>query len=134
MSTRKKSELGVSFVAHDLIKQGYTVCLPMSEHAAFDLVAVKDNTRLTVQVKYRTANKFGAMDVAKHSSWSNAEGVKRTKHDAASIDVYALTNGDKVGYLRVTDVEHNIGAFSLHLEPPKKKNSRVRLIDNYKML
>jgi len=73
--TKDKGDKGTGNVIADLLSKGIQVCLPLSEHLPFDLIAVKqDGSLLKVSVKYRTLAK-GCVYVAFSSSNSDSHGV-----------------------------------------------------------
>lgn len=54
--THDKGDVAIAEVMSDLVCQGFKICLPVSTHLPFDLVAVHNGTGnlLRIQVKYRT--------------------------------------------------------------------------------
>ncbi len=60
--TKDKGDLGVLKAQVDLFEQGFTICLPQTEHSPFDLVAYKNGKFYRVQVKYRALEKNGAFE------------------------------------------------------------------------
>ena len=61
--TKTKGDAGVGFVLADCLQNNVQVCLPISEHLAFDVVVVSPEGALRrLQVKYVTAKK-GAITV-----------------------------------------------------------------------
>lgn len=61
--TKTKGDLGVFHVQLDLCKKGYLVCLPLTEHAPFDLVGYKDESFIRVQVKFREVTSKGNLEI-----------------------------------------------------------------------
>ena len=56
--TKDKGDVGVGFVIVDLMSKGIHVCLPISEHLPFDLIAVYPEGRLSrLSVNYRSVTK-----------------------------------------------------------------------------
>lgn len=88
--TKDKGDRGTGNVIADLLSKGIQVCLPLSEHLPFDLIAVNnDGTLLRVSVKYREI-KNGCVNVSFRSSYSDSKGV-HTKHiDKNLIDLLAI--------------------------------------------
>ena len=68
--TKTKGDLGVLKAQVDLFEQGFTVCVPQTEHAPFDLVAYKDGRFRRVQVKFRTLEKNGVLQVRFATCWA----------------------------------------------------------------
>lgn len=88
--TKDKGDLGVLKAKVDLFEQGYLILNPESEHAPFDLVIYKDGVFKTVQVKYRSLNKRGTLEIAFRSSHCNTNGVVNKDVDKEIIDIYAV--------------------------------------------
>ncbi len=88
--TKTKGDLGVLKSQADLCSKGYLVCLPLSEHAPFDLVVYKDNNFKRVQVKSRTIDKNGCITVRFEHSYSDSKGVHTQKVNREEIDFYCV--------------------------------------------
>jgi hypothetical protein len=58
--TKDKGDLAVAKVHAGFVERGAIVLLPVTEHAAFDLVAYVDATFYRVQVKHRRLTRGGA--------------------------------------------------------------------------
>ncbi|MEO8550370.1 MAG: group I intron-associated PD-(D/E)XK endonuclease [Kofleriaceae bacterium] len=87
--TKNKGDLGVLHAQLDLAKKGWTVLLPLTEHAAFDLVAYRDGRFLRVQVKYRAAVN-GTVGVAMKTCWADRHGIHTLAIDRSSVDVMCV--------------------------------------------
>lgn len=129
--TKDKGDKGVGNVIADLLTKGMQVCLPLSEHLPFDLIAVKsDGTLMKVSVKYRT-KVGGVVTVPFKSSYSDSHGV-HTKHvDKSLIDLMAIYCPDthKVYYIKPEDFGINV---TLRIERPKNNQTKgVFLADDY---
>ena len=48
----------------DLFEQGFLILNPETEHAPFDIAIYKDGQFKSVQVKYRSLNKRGALEIS----------------------------------------------------------------------
>lgn len=105
--TKEKGDVGVSYVIHDLTKKGFVVCVPLTEHAKFDLIAAGESGIHRIQVKYRTSEK-GYMKCNLFNAWGNASKgcVLGAAYNSADVDVIALTDGNVVAYLRMSEIEH----------------------------
>jgi len=118
--TKDKGDKGTGNVIADLLSKGIQVCLPLSEHLPFDLIAVKqDGSLLRVSVKYRTLKK-GSVYVVFSSSYSDSHGVHTKEIDKNLIDLLAIycpetkevyyvipSNFDKSVTLRVEESKNN---------------------------
>jgi len=118
--TKDKGDKGTGKVIADLLSKGIQVCLPLSEHLPFDLIAVKnDGTLMRVSVKYRTVIRE-TVSVAFKSSYSDSHGVHIKDVDKSLIDLLAIycpetnlvyyvlpSNFDKSVTLRIKESKNN---------------------------
>jgi hypothetical protein len=129
--TKDKGDKGTGNVIADLLSKGIQVCLPLSEHLPFDLVAVKqDGTLIRVSVKYRTSKKSSVF-VAFASSYSDSHGVHTKAADKSLIDLLAIycPETNEVYYLIPS---HFDGSVTLRLEEPKNNQTKgIHLAKNY---
>ena len=88
--TKNKGDLGVLKVKLDLFEKGYLILNPETEHAPFDLVIYKNGVYRSVQVKFRSLNKRGALEIPFRSNYCNSKGVVSQSVDKAVIDIYAV--------------------------------------------
>ena len=72
---KEKGDLGVLKAQVSLYEQGFSILLPVTEHAPFDLVAYKDGLFKRVQVKYKSVDKTGALTVHFRSCWADKHGT-----------------------------------------------------------
>ena len=88
--TKHKGDLGVLKAQVDLFEQGFMICIPQTEHAPFDLVAYRDGEFRRVQVKYRSVDRFGKLDVKFSTSWADGRGTHTFPIDKAQVDLYCI--------------------------------------------
>ena len=88
--TKDSGDLGVLKAQSDLCQQGYMVCLPLSETSPFDLVVYKNGMFKRIQVKFRSLNSRGTLDVKFDSIWSDTHGVHRKRIDKREIDLFCI--------------------------------------------
>jgi hypothetical protein len=62
-----KGDIGVAKATAELLRQGYSVLVPVASTSPFDLVAYRDEKFVRIQVKYRKA-KNGAIEVRSRRS------------------------------------------------------------------
>lgn len=125
--TKDKGDLGLAMVIADLTKKKYSVCLPISEHQAFDLIAVNEVGKLSkVQVKYREL-KNGTVEVPFRSVYSNGQGARAVINDFTLFDAYAVYCPDveKVYYYPVSLVGNKTSFALLRVHPPKVKSKYI---------
>ena len=121
--TKSKGDLGVLKAQVDLFEQGYTVCMPLTEHAPFDLVAYKNGRFLRVQVKYRSLAPNGVLQVKFASSWSDARGSYTVPVNKNLVDLYCVycPHTDECYYIEPGSFGSNV---SLRVETPKNGQSK----------
>lgn len=98
-SFTKHGFMAEHYVAADLIKKGYIPCMPTVPASEFDILAVKGQTKVKVQVK------SGAFDGNKMKVDLRKGSAKERKYSEDDVDVYALhdrTSGG-IAYLYMED-------------------------------
>ena len=88
--TKQKGDLGVLKAQVDLFEQGFTILMPQTEHAPFDLVAYKGGEYHRVQVKYRKLDRLGKMDVKFSTCWTDKNGTHTSPIDKGEVDLYCV--------------------------------------------
>ena len=88
--TKTFGDLGVLHAKIDLLNKGYFTCTPDTEHSPFDLVAFKEGKCYTVQVKARTVNVKGCIEVAFKSNWTDRKGTHIKPVNKSNIDLYCI--------------------------------------------
>ena len=121
--TKSKGDLGVLKAQVDLFEQGFTVCVPLTEHSPFDLVAYKDGEFRRVQVKYRALTKNGALEIKFSTCWADSHGTHTVPIDKNEVDLYCVycPNTDEYYYLEPKKFGSNM---SLRVETPKNRQAK----------
>ena len=88
--TKDKGDLGVFKAQADLAAQGFMVLLPLTEHAPFDLVIYKDRIFRRVQIRYRTCNRSGCLNIRLRSIWNDRHGPHRVTMDKEEVDIVCV--------------------------------------------
>ena len=88
--TKTKGDLGVLKAQIDLFEQGFTILVPLTEHLPFDLVAYRDCEFRRVQVKYRSMDRFGKIDVKFSTCWNDRQGTHVRPIDKDEVDLYCV--------------------------------------------
>ena len=116
--TKNKGDLGVLKAQLDLFEQGFTVCVPLTEHLPFDLVAYKEGEFRRVQVKYRALASNGALDVKFSTCWADRNGTHTVPVDKNEVDLYCVycPDTDECYYLNPCQFGSNV---SLRVRAPK---------------
>jgi len=124
--TKSKGDLGVLKAQIDLFEQGFAICIPLTEHAPFDLVAYKEGKFRRVQVKYRTLGKNGVMQVKFASCWADRHGTHTVPIDKNEVDLYCIycPDTDECYYLEPGKFASNVS-----LRVGTSKNNQVRRVN-----
>ncbi len=124
--TKHKGDLGVLKAQVDLFEQGFTILVPQTEHSPFDLAAYKDGEFHRVQVKYRTVDKFGKIDVKFSTSWNDKHGTHIVPIDKSEVDLYCIycPDTDECYYVDPSKFRTNA---SLRVKAPK--NSQLKRVN-----
>lgn len=131
--TKNKGDLGVLKAQADLCAKGFLVCIPLSEHAPFDLVAYRGNSFKRVQVKTRSLRK-GMLTVRFESSYADSRGVRTKKMDKTTIDVFCVycLELDCCYYFSASDVK-NESTINLRVNAPKNNQAKnIRWAHGYR--
>jgi hypothetical protein len=124
--TKDKGDIGVGKVISDLISKGYQVCLPISEHLPFDLVAVSEAMTIRrIQVKYREARN-GAVEVTLRASYSDGSGVHTRFVDLDGFDAIAVycPDVDEVYYVPVSCLHSVKAKLTLRITDPMNNQTK----------
>jgi hypothetical protein len=93
--TKDKGDLGVLKAQADLAAQGFTILLPLTEHAPFDLVIYQDRTFRRVQVRYRAGNVAGCLNVRLRSIWNDRRGTHIRRMNKEEVDLVCVYCPDR---------------------------------------
>jgi hypothetical protein len=121
--TKDKGDLGVLKAQIDLFEQGFTVCVPLTEHCPFDLAAYRDGEFRRVQVKYRSLDRSGKVDAKFSTCWADRNGTHTSPIDKDAVDLYCIycPDTDECYYLRPHDFGSNV---SLRVRMPKNGQTK----------
>ena len=122
--TKNKGDLGVLKAQTDLCAKGFLVCLPLSEHAPFDLVIYRNGKFKRVQVKARTLTK-GCLNIRFEHSYSDSRGVHTDKVNLKDIDVYCVycIDTDECFYFLAREFKRR-STLSLRVITPKNSQAQ----------
>lgn len=123
--TKTLGDLGVLKAQLDLYEKGFWVSVPLTEHDPFDLVITKDGRSRTVQVKARSLNSKGALEIPFRQSYMTSNGVQTNRWDISQIDLVCVycPDTDACYYFDPREYEKGI---TLRVRLPKN-NQRVRV-------
>lgn len=130
--TKEKGDLGVLKAQIDLFEQGFTILNPLTEHAPFDLVAYKDGEFRRIQVKYRTLDQTGKLNVKFSTCWADRNGTHTIPVDKEEVDLFCVycPDTDECYYLDPTEFG---GHASLRVNTPKNGQRRlVKFASDYR--
>ena len=129
--TKTLGDLGVLKAQIDLFEQGYIVAIPFTEHAPFDLIIYKNGVCKSVQVKARSLNKNGRIQVSFRSSYSDSNGYHVRSINKNAVDLYCIycPDTDKCYYFNPKNFNKSV---SLRVEKPKNNQTQgVNFADDY---
>ncbi len=88
--TKAKADLGVAKTIADLVQKGYVPCMPLSEHQAYDIVAVNNGNIVKLQVKYATLQENGTIEIKFRTSWADKHGTHMKRYSESDFDYFAI--------------------------------------------
>ncbi|MEO0895082.1 MAG: group I intron-associated PD-(D/E)XK endonuclease [Bacteroidota bacterium] len=130
--TKTLGDLGVLKAQVDLYQKGYWVSIPLTEHAPFDLVITNSSGSKTVQVKARSLNSKGVLEIPFRQSYSTKNGVQTTQWDKNSIDIVCVycPETDQCYYFNPSRFGRTI---SLRVKAPKNNQiAGINFADDYR--
>ena len=123
--TKDKGDLGVLHAKIDLVKKGFGILVPETEHAPFDLVAFRGDQFLRVQVKYRTMVD-GRVSVRFESVWADRRGVHKVPMDKSAVDVVCIFCPDTGLCYYVDPLQHRRRVDLRILQPANNQRQDIR--------
>lgn len=130
--TKDKGDLGVAKTIPHLLAASIRVCLPLSEHLPFDLIAVMPDftTLRRVQVKYRASWIRGAVLISLRSNYYDSKRIYSKRVNLEEIDCYAAYSPEngQMYYIRVDEIPDTAISLTLRFDPPlngQKKGIRL---------
>ncbi len=130
--TKEKGDLGVLKAQLDLFEQGFTILVPQTEHCPFDLVAYKEGEFRRVQVKYRSMDRSGKIDIKFSTCWADRNGTHTVPVDKSEIDLYCIycPETDECYYIEPDKFGLNV---SLRVKAPKNgQKKRVHFAADFR--
>jgi hypothetical protein len=130
--TKNKGDLGAIRAMADMTEKGWSILLPLTEHAAFDFVAYKGERFLRVQAKYRTAVN-GAIVFPMSTCWADRHGVHSVPIDRDGIDVFCVYCPDTGACYYVDPKTWGEDNVLLRIDPPRNgQKKRIRWAKDYR--
>lgn len=130
--TKDKGDVAVAQVIAKMMKEGIQVCLPISEHLPFDLIALNCTTGelAKVQVKYVSLRDGKIIIPLEGTAWTNSRGMYAKKRDLSQIDAFAVycPDIDGVYYVPVSSLKSSTRAFTLRVS--STRNSQKFGVNN----
>ena len=130
--TKDKGDLGVLKAQVDLCEQGFLIMNPLTEHAAFDLVAYRDGKFYRDQVKYRKLDRSGKLDIKFSTCWADRIGIHTVQIDKSEVDLFCVycPETDECYYLAPQDFRSHV---SLRVSTPRNgQRSGVNMAADYR--
>ena len=109
-NSKQQGDIGLGYAIAYFTKEGYTVCVPLTDSQEYDLV-VENGTLLRVQVKTTShRNKYGSFEVQLVTKGGNQSwgGVSK-KLDRSKVDaIFALTSEGDQYFIPCSAFEGNL--------------------------
>ena len=129
--TKDKGDLAVGEVIADLLRAGAQVCLPISEHLPFDVLAVAPSFHeiKRVQVRY-IGTRQGAVHLRLRQTHADRHGVHARLISLDDVDAFAIfcPDANEVYYVRQDEIRGAARVtFNLRVQPSangQKKRTR----------
>ena len=122
--TKDKGDLGVLKAQVDLFEQGFTILSPMTEHSPFDLVAYKGGRFHRIQIKYRTLDETGKLNVKFSTCWTDKNGTHTVPINKEEVDLFCVYCPDTDECYYLTPKEFGSHA-SLRVDTPKNGQRKL---------
>ena len=129
--TKSLGDLGILKAQLDLFEKGYIIAIPLTEHAPFDLMIHKGGISQTVQVKARSIDSRGNLNINFSSTYSDSKQLHIVRVDKKYIDIYCVycPDTDKCYYFNPENFNKSV---CLRVEKPKNNQMKnVNFADDY---
>lgn len=129
-ATKATGNVGELAIASDLVNQKFDVFFPFGDVSHIDIIAVRGERIIKLQVKTVKKTKNGAVGLTHFTN--RRSGLRYT---AQNIDYMALYVIDRkaVAYVPMSEIEGHTACFTLRFEQPKR-GKPVRLFKDYEIL
>lgn len=119
-NTKQLGLLGELKAQYDFIKEGYDISIPLGDYCSYDLIAIKGEKQLRIQVKTTEFIKDGKMQFKLNSTNYYVSKIY-TEQDADLFYLYCLENGQ--GYLLPIKEAPKGGQIYLRITPTKNNQT-----------
>jgi hypothetical protein len=129
-----KGDIGFACVLSELIKQGWNVCIPTSEHTSYDLIAEKNGICKRVQVRYTSKND-NRISVKLRSCWSDRNGCHTKTREKSDFDTLAVYSPDDIFcFVDSSEFKNGTGINFCINDPKNNQKKNIRLVKNYTIM
>ena len=120
MHSKVKGNIGEAAIVLDLIKQGYPVFTELGDNSKVDLIVLIDNIPVKVQVKYRTIDEGGSVELKAAKAGPNY----RFRYIGSDVDVFAcyVPEEEIVFYVSASEVVASKGGLKFRILPSRSRN------------
>ncbi len=131
--TKDKGDRGLGHIMSNLLDNGFQVCLPISEHMPFDLIAVSPDLQLCrVQCKYRTLTDDSHLRISLSGSYSDGKHTYTKPYNLSEFDMLAIYCPDTCTVYYISTKEIKSKNISLRMTPSKNGQRKgIRMAENY---
>lgn len=133
MKTREKGNLGELIAMKEMVKKGYDVLLPTSDHVPFDFVAHKNGELTKVQVKARRNVNGKITDITlMKNNYYNSQGMQREAYNENDWDWLLVVDIETEKIYKLVRSDFDAAVLTLRTEAPKNGQTKgIRLAENY---
>ncbi len=128
--TKVKADIGLTKVISDLTLKGCIPCIPLSEHQAYDIVAMRNGKAFKLQVKYARLKKNGTVEVRFRRSWADKNGSHARPYSEEEFDYYAIYYPEKDKVLYIPNKANSPKAIRFD-EPSNNQARYIKWADDY---
>ena len=132
--TKSPGDLGVFKAMVDLHERGFVVAEPLTEHSPFDLIIWRNQEAKTVQVKYRSKDDSGKVNVRFRATQWNTDGPYNAEINTDAIDVYCVycPESDECYYF---DPDRFGKSITIRIEDPKNNQTKgINFAEDFKQV
>lgn len=129
--TKSLGDLGILKAQLDLFEKGFVVAVPLTEHAPFDLMVHQEGVSRTVQVKARSVDRRGNLNINFSSTYSDSKRMHNVAVEKKYIDIYCIycPDTDKCYYFDPNQFNKSV---CLRVKRPKNNQKQnVNFADDY---
>ena len=127
--TKTIGNVGELAIASDLVARGYDVFFPYGDVSHIDIIAVKNDRIIKLQVKTSKTTKKGSANLGHFQN--RRSGLRYTTQNIDYIALYVIDR-KAIAYVPMAEIEGYTIAFSLRFDEPKNCQQKgIRYFRDY---